>query len=1188
MCCTTRDERRNGAGPRAIARGRAGGPLVLVCLLLLVAAPFDAAAQDPADTHWDYLTELAKDGRDDLVVDELEAFVRDHPQDPRSPDALMRWADLAAAAGRTDAMFAALERVATEYPGHDVAAAALLRLARREAEDGRNARAAGTYRRLLTEHPLFEDIERAQWELGRVLARDGHANEARRIFARLVGGRAADDVAAEARFEIASIDHARGARSRAIRGFEEIHRHHPGSDAGARGLLRAASAIAENGAAREAIERLDLLLRAYGDRSFRVAAELEKARLLEEVDPAAAADAYAAAIHDVAGGAKDELVRRGLVRASFAAGRDDRAIDAARAYLHRHGLHHEADHVRWMLARAELDRGDDDARTTLIRLGRRARDDVAFAALAALGERAARHDDHDRALDHWRDAERRAPTDHERVQALLEQADACLHLDRAHLAADLAATAHDVAPNDRLRARALLAATRAHVAAKNRGRALETARRVLEDHPLTDSATQAQQELRRIEGLVHLDPAKAATELGELASLEIVEYATRSGEVATIHRERLGDFDRAKEYFELAIAQADRPEQRGRYEYELGRTLALRAHQDGLRGDERRARAALGDAAECLEDAMKRAGREESAQQARILSIALDLAAAVLPDAPWAFDGMTQPLYGAVGATDGIDLGAAALDSVRRRLDRALDAPLARRERAWILWRQSEIVAAPLDARIDRVREALESDPDATIEPSIRTSLALYLSRAGRRDASASEFTRVLRGDATVPVMLAARLGLGEVRRSQGRFEEAARLFDEVATVVPGTRRGDYALLLAGDCALYAGATRRATDRYDRLLDDRAGSAYHDDALYRTAVLLERSGFADAARDPLQRLVESTPRSSYRPAALEKLARGSARQGRFADAIAWAELWIADDGRHAARRRAWSAVATWSLELEEEQAAILWLDRRLRHAPPDPQSLALRVRAHARSSDIFGARHVLRRLEDAFPDARREITLARLDVTAALEGDNQLEEAVDMADRARRSAPSDSLRARTAYEEGNVYARLGYGREAVESWSDARAVEDPTWSPRALFATAEWASHRGDAARAEQDYDRFVIENPHHPRLSEALHRRAASLLELGRHADALPCYQRVLETHPDRPGADAAMLGIARCHFALGQDAIGVATMQRVMGYLRGAERADAIARTAEALERLGRDADAARMRTEGVPARR
>ena len=871
-------------------------PMAIGTVLLLV-----SAARADADRAWHYIESLRETGRDEIALTELESFQQDHPKDPRALEAWRQIASIHRAAGRETDALDALARAIESHPHDPTAAALRLELGDLLVESGRLDDAGRAYHDLLVRHPLSDEVSAAELGYARVLARRGRTGEARSRFAHLIGSRVSADVGSQASFELAVLEAQRGDTRSALARFDAIHRRYPGTPAADDGLLRAAAILESWGARREAERRYRQVLVLSGDRIARGSAHLGLAQLIEDDDPARAYESFAEAAEAAdatTNATQRERALRGMVRTALARGDRKAVRDAAARYRAHFPTHEGLDDVRLHVAIAERDTDE------LAALGRSADVDIAFRALAE-GARSLARQDPEAALTRWRAAEARAPDRRRRVEALLAQAELALDLERTHLAADLAFTAHDVAARDDDRAQALLLATRAYVVGGERLPALRTSARLVDEHPFTPQAIEARQQVRVIERQRLLDPREAARELAALAEHEIVDFGARSFEVATIHRDRLGDLDAALKLFEKAIAQASHPEQRARYEVELGRTLRLRAFLEGSRGDVDDAASTLRDAKETLADAAVRAGRESSAQHARVLLIAMELADRVRPDAPWEFDGWTTPVTGAVGVGSELDPRSAALDTVRTLLRAARTQADSRDERAWLRWRQAEIGRASHDQRVELARSALDANPSPALEAAIRTTLGHLLLRRGDVDASSREFTRAIDADPDGDLAINARFGLGEARRRQGRLREARRCFDAVATIHPDRLRGQYALLVAGDCAAYDGDLAAASTRYRRLLERHPSSVYADDALYRWGLLLERDGELDAARDPWERLAHDFTYSRFEGRALAGLGRIAAAHGRLDEAIDAYARWIESNGREAARSDAW-------------------------------------------------------------------------------------------------------------------------------------------------------------------------------------------------------------------------------------------------------------------------------------------
>jgi len=208
----------------------------LVWVLVAVLSPSLAVAASDADRHWTYIEQIENDGRSELAVEEIQRFVSEFPEDPRTPSALLRLASLQRSEGRPLAAVDAWTVLLDDHPRSEHAPRAALELATTLVAVGRTPEASDAYRHLIREYPHHELAERAALRLARLLQDRGSHDEARRILGRLVGTRASDEVAAWALLELARIELATGDRTSAIEGFDAVHGRHPRSEAGAEAL----------------------------------------------------------------------------------------------------------------------------------------------------------------------------------------------------------------------------------------------------------------------------------------------------------------------------------------------------------------------------------------------------------------------------------------------------------------------------------------------------------------------------------------------------------------------------------------------------------------------------------------------------------------------------------------------------------------------------------------------------------------------------------------------------------------------------------------------------------------------------------------------------------------------------------------------------------------------------------------
>lgn len=1139
-----------------------------------------------ADREWRFIEKLEQDGMADLALRQLEQFAADFPQDPRASRALLRAAEGYRELGQSVGAAELYERLLRDFPASEEAPAAALARAELFTDAEQWDRAITAYRSLLESHPAAPQAEPALLGLAEALMAQREDQEARRLLGRLVGGRASDDVGSRALFDLALLDLRAGADSLATERFDAIHTRYPGRPIGAFGLLRAANLLEAREAPAAARARYERVLELFAEPVLRARAHLALAALVEADDPGLAAGHFRAVAEE--GGTPDDVQNAllGLGRAALAMQEEKEAREAAQAFLARYPESPRGDRARLILALADLRPSRDAAVEALLALGEARDAEVAHEALATAGRALEDAGQHDRALEAWKRAERAAPDAARRAQALLEQARLANASQRPALAADLALAAHDAADTDDARATALLVAVRARIAAEQRAQAMELARRTATEHPLTEQATAAREELRRLERLAALDPAGAARALGELAQRQIEDPAERSLEVARIYRDRLGDAKAAVSTLGHALGQASTPEQRARIEIETARTHQQDALVRGLAGDREGASEALRAARTALTEAAARGGAEAGSQQARVMLIGLDLAEAARPDAPWSFDAERMPLLGAVGAAESVDLGSEALEATRRRLQTAREkagegkgeGAATKDQRAWVTWRWAEISGAPLDERVKEVRAALETKPSRDLDLALRVVLGQLLLEQEDAAGAARELARVVERDAAGELGLAARYALAEAHRSEKRYAQAGDLYAEYATVYPQTQRGQRALLLAGDCALFAGRGDEAVERYRHLLERYPGSVYEDDALYRMGTALQRTGRLEAAREPLLRLAQWTGSSEYRGRALALLASIEQAAGRPTEARAALERLVKEDPERAVQEHAWTRLARLALDAGDPAAALTRLDQARANAELDADALALQVEAASAKGDLALAAASLQSLSRAFPDAADAVAAARLHLAQAQRAAGRLDPARESAELALSEARAPEVKAHAHYELAMVHAQASRWADAKSAFEAAeKAAPSSDWAAEALFKLGQFHGSQNDDAASQKAFAALTARFPRSEHAVEALRGEARAWRQMGRYDRALELYHRILEEHPEVPGAEDVLSNIAYCHHEMGQYEVAIAAYRRVMPYLDEEGQAYAVFWIGDGLDKLGRHQEAA-----------
>ncbi|HKK69799.1 MAG TPA: tetratricopeptide repeat protein [Candidatus Krumholzibacteria bacterium] len=1162
--------------PHVLVPGTARILVGVFVAILAMGSPVPAQdAGADADRDWRFIEKLEEDGMADLAVRQLEEFAGDHPDDPRASFALLRAAEGRRELGQTVAANELFERLLREYPSSEAAPSAALQRADLLTAAQRFDEAAEAYRSLLSAYPAADEVEAARLGLAEALMATGDDAEARRLLGRLIGGRAADDVGSRALFDLALLDQRAGADSLAIERFDAIHERYPGRPIAAFGLLRAAGLLEEREADSAARTRYERLLDGFGEPVVRARAHLGLAALVEDDDPTRAMQHYRAVAEEGGGAADVQTALLGLARSALAAGEPETVREATTAFVEKYPDAPGADRARLLRLRSDRAEGREGAVDALLALGREARGEVAVDALALAADLLEERGDVEGALQAWRQAEIVAPDPATRSRALLARARLSVARGRPSLAADLALAAHATAEQSDTRAEALLRAVEARMAADRDQEAIDLAHQLVTEHPITPWASRARVHLRVLVRRVQADPTGAALELVDLASTVPEDPVDRAIDIATVLRDRLDRSDVAVTTLEAALDDARTPRQRARLEIQIAAAHRQRALELGVdgRGDE--ARRALDAARAALTEAAARTAAEEQARRARLQLVALDLASGARPDAPWLFDPDSMPLLGAVGEAERVDLGSADFDPARRRLTAALEGAQGA-DRAWIAWRLAELSTDPVADRVARLREELDGQVPQGLEPALRAALGYLLLEAGETTAAAREFSRVIDRAPNGALAMSVRYGLAEAQRAEKRYAQAGELYAEFATAHPRTQKGQRALLLAGDCALYAGRSDEAVARYRHLLERYPGSVYEDDALYRLGTALQRAGRTEAAREPLLTLVESD--TGYRGRALARLGALERDRGDLdAAAEAYVRL-VESDPERAAGEGAWRALASVELERGNPDEALRRLDEAADRLEPDAVSLTLRVEAAAAAGRLEAAASALQSLSRGFPDAADAIAAARMDLADARVEAGDPESALEDYRLAATETDDSVLRARAEYGVALVHAR-------AQRWADAREAFASTvdiaprsdWAAEALFKLGQFHARTDDPKASQEAFATMFERFPDHRSAAEALRGEARAWRQMNRFDEALERYHRILEEFPDiEDGADV-LSNIAYCHHELGRYEVAIAAYQRVMPLLDEEGQAYAQFWVADSLARMGRHEEAA-----------
>lgn len=1143
----------------------------IVVGILLVLAP--AWAQDDgggAARDWAFIEKLLGDGMQDVAARQMEAFAAAYPQEARAPEALLRAGGIHESLDQPGAALAAYDALLERHATSPAAPTALLRKGLLLSDAGRLQEAANVFRGVLSSYPASDEVDEARLGLGESLLGLEQFEDAGRAFRHLIGGRASASVSARAMFDLGLLHMRTGADSLAVVHFDGIRTRYPEQPIAAFGQLRAATLL-EDLDPEAAGERYDRVLDAFEEPFLRARARLGLARLAEADDrPRDAAKRYEEVARE--GGTEDQVTTAllGLARTELAAGRAKESRRAAEALLER-----VPGHESGLLAqgRAALAAGDDDGPTLLTTLGREGRPAVASPAWSALGAWHVERGDADAALEDYARAAARAETPADRVAARLRQAAIARRAGHAAWASELGARAASEAEEAAPRREGLALAMRAAADAADPERALAFAVTLLREFPTSPEAREARASHDLWLRQATLDPVagrKALTALAVDPSMPALERAVRT---VTILRDQVGDLEAALGEARAARARVQTPAERAQLSLEEGRTLVDLARTHAATGDVEAARTAYRDARSRLADAAAESS-DRAAAQGELLR--LELALAVLPQEPWAVDIGTAPLWGGVGPLEAVDLSDDAVRRVVSRLANAVES-LEGEARAWTQWRLAELAGGEDQGRLDRLAAASSTTRVDGLQRAIRFTRSRVLERQEDAEGAAGALRRVLEDNAADDVTSAARYAMAELHRAAKRYDAAQPLYDGFASTWPETQKGQRALLLAGDCALFSRDRPGSIARYRDLLERHPGSVYADDARYRLGTALVRSGQPREAREQFGILAEAG-RSDYRGRALFRLAGLEEADGNRTAAKAHWEQLLEVDAELALANDAHAELARLTLADGEPEAALRWLDRAPEERRTSAPHLALRVRSEAARGRLERAGTALATLSEGHPQAADATARARVDLALAQVEAGLVDEAREHLRLAGAGARDPQLAAEAAYQRGMVQVRAGDLDAAVSDFRTAvDRAGDSEWGAQALFKLGNIASREGRDAEARERFTRLVDDHPGHGLAPQALRAVASSWRREGRPDEALAVYHRILEEYPEAPDPETVLSQIAYCHHELGQHEVAIASYGRVMPLLDEEGQAYAQFWIADSHQQLGRLEEAA-----------
>lgn len=480
-----------------------------------------------------------------------------------------------------------------------------------------------------------------------------------------------------------------------------------------------------------------------------------------------------------------------------------------------------------------------------------------------------------------------------------------------------------------------------------------------------------------------------------------------------------------------------------------------------------------------------------------------------------------------------------------------------------------------------------------------------------RLDEAAGVLDRLLREHPDAPSAPGARLARARVALSQGSVGPARAELEELERSGPENLRDDAAYWLA-KCDLREGRPEAAAERLAAALAAHTESELVAEMAFDLSVSLLRAGRVDEGGEALGRFRDAYPQHPLAADALATMAGVAHAQGRWAESLSLCERYLRDSpGSERALEVEFLAAENRSMSGDYARAeeAYRRIARRLaapgrvggHGAGPSPEAVRFRLamsvyrqgrapEAEALLGDVVGqgqvepryapallalgdllfqrgawseAESALSRALEAAPDGPgADDALIKQGLSRARRGDH--DGAIAVFERLERSHPGSVHAGQSVFERGQCLLALGRDDEARRAFEGALSREDAArFAPHALMGLGTIARRQGRADDAADLLDRAARLEAGEVSQEAAL-RRAESLLDGGRDAQAAEALSAFLGTNPSHPRADAArgrlVIALSRAgdhegalaqHATLGRRASGLdAATRRAMLY--------------------------------------
>jgi TolA-binding protein len=320
-----------------------------------------------------------------------------------------------------------------------------------------------------------------------------------------------------------------------------------------------------------------------------------------------------------------------------------------------------------------------------------------------------------------------------------------------------------------------------------------------------------------------------------------------------------------------------------------------------------------------------------------------------------------------------------------------------------------------------------------------------------------------------------------------------------------------------------------AAEEYERFLATRPGGADRLDALFGLAnARLDQGRYADSLR-AFGEFLEAAPDDARARTARYRLGELSYLTGDLPAARRSLEAFTADNGPHPALETAWTYLGDVCFALNDLSAARAAYERSLADHPRGRLAARARyglARTLAASGDRDRALGLLREL--ARQGGPEWVDRAWLQIGSIELAAGRPAEAVEALTSLERAVPDSPLKGEARIRRARAQDRLGHVDEATRLLRELAADPANPLAPQASLELATIELEHDHAAAALAAVEAVLTRGTRSPLRPALLFRSAEALRKLNRLDEAQGQFLRLVETSPDDPWADDALLRAA------------------------------------------------------------